>query len=705
MEFAQAPHPNNRNLIRKIMKTIASIIAFLLLTAAGPANQTGTEGTVTWADGGSLRGPAIQIIIKGEVTGTDNSPLSGVVVMIKGTNSSTMTGTDGQYSISAGPEAKTLIFSLRGMKPLEEPILGRTVINVTMVPVNPATPDRQADNAKKERKPVQDDAYVVVEQVSENEVAAGAVYDQMARDSRSYNHAAASPSGAYAKSAWHHQPIAEQNTESYAGISENGFRDPLREPYSTFSIDVDNASYSNVRRFINLGQEVPADAVRIEEMINYFKYDYPQPDGEHPFSVYTEAGVCPWNKNRYLLHVGLRAKDIDRSELPPSNLVFLLDVSGSMNQPNKLPLLKSAFSLLVNEMREQDRVAIVVYAGAAGVVLESTPGNRREAIRQALDNLQAGGSTAGGAGLTLAYKIAEKNFIRDGNNRIILATDGDFNVGVSDNLSMEKLVEQKCGLGIYMTVLGFGMGNIKDDKMEIIADKGNGNYAYIDNIQEARRVLVQEFGGTLFTVAKDVKFQIEFNPAYVKAYRLVGYENRLLADQDFNDDTKDAGEMGAGHTVTALYEIIPAGSDEGGLPTIDPLRYQGAGAAGVSAGGPAGNTAGGQYGSDATGREMRLNLRDAPRELCNIKLRYKEPDGLTSKLFSKTVGTGIKKAGETTDRFRFSAAVAEFGMILRESKYRGDASVADVISLATGARGTDPDGYRAEFIRLVQATR
>ncbi|MRR20926.1 DUF3520 domain-containing protein, partial [bacterium] len=294
----------------------------------------------------------------------------------------------------------------------------------------------------------------------------------------------------------------------------------------------------------------------------------------------------------------------------------------------------------------------------------------------------------------LAYKIAEKNFIKGGNNRIILATDGDFNVGVSDNTSMEKLVEEKRGLGVYMTVLGFGMGNIKDDKMEIIADKGNGNYAYIDNIQEARRVLVQEFGGTLFTIAKDVKFQIEFNPAHVKAYRLVGYENRMLADQDFNDDTKDAGEMGAGHTVTALYEIVPAGSEEEGLPIVDPLRYQGSGAG-----------SGMQYEEEAPGSTMRPSRRDVPSELCNIKLRYKDPEELTSKMFSRTVGTDIKKVGETTDRYRFSAAVAAFGMILRESKYRGTATTADVITLASGARGSDPDGYRAEFIRLVQSAR
>lgn len=659
-------------------------------------------------------GPATQVVIKGTVTDGSGNPLSGVVVMVKGTNITAMTGVDGTYAITISQEAKILLFSLRGMKPLEELISGRTLINVTMEPDNTADIERKPDDPvipdkDKEEKRVDEVLYYVVEEDVICESADAAVYDR---------HVAA-PAGAQMKSAYYRHPHpVPQNTESYTGISENGYRDPLQEPYSTFSIDVDNASYSNVRRFINLGQEVPADAVRIEEMINYFRYDYPQPSGEHPFSVYTEAGICPWNNNHYLLHIGLRGKDIDRSELPPSNLVFLIDVSGSMNYPNKLPLLKSAFSLLINEQRETDRVAMVVYAGAAGVVLESTPGNRKETIMQALDNLQAGGSTAGGAGLMLAYKIAEKNFIKEGNNRIILATDGDFNVGVSDNASMEKLVEQKRGLGIYMTVLGFGMGNIKDDKMEIIADKGNGNYAYIDNIQEARRVLVQEFGGTLFTIAKDVKFQIEFNPAYVKAYRLVGYENRLLADRDFNDDTKDAGEMGAGHTVTALYEIVPAGSDETGLPTVDPLRYQGAGG-GDSAGGAnvtagaviyvdgagAGSGSEARYSDQPAGSSMSPSRKDIPRELCNIKLRYKDPEALTSKLFSKTVSTDIKKAGETTDRYRFSAAVAAFGMILRNSKYVGTASRSDVITLASGARGADPDGYRAEFIRLVQSAK
>ena len=621
---------------RKIMKTLLSFLVLMLLTSVEPVTQ---------------------VTVTGKVTGTDDAPLSGVAVTVKGTNTSATTNSSGNYSISVGPEAKILIFSLKGMKSVEEPIVGRTVINVMMEPEKVKSLEKKKDV---------DEAMVV-------SGVAGVAYDMAAPSSRASGKS----------SCIYNQPLYNDNTESYAGIDENGYKDPLKAPYSTFSIDVDNASYSNVRRFINLGQEVPADAVRIEEMINYFKYDYPKATGEHPFSVYTETGICPWNKNHYLLHIGLRGKDIDRSELPPSNLVFLLDVSGSMDQPNKLPLLKSAMGLLVNELRAQDRVAIVVYAGAAGVALESTPGNHKETIMQALDNLQAGGSTAGGQGIMLAYKIAEKNFIREGNNRIILATDGDFNVGVSDNASMERLVEEKRGLGVYMTVLGFGMGNIKDDKMEIIADKGNGNYAYIDNIQEARRVLVQEFGGTLFTIAKDVKLQIEFNPAYVKSYRLVGYENRMLADEDFNDDTKDAGEMGAGHTVTALYEIVPAGYDEPGFPVVDPLRYQNGGA----------------------DKEVRFPLNDTPRELCNIKLRYKQPDGLTSKMFSKTVGTDVKSIGETSDRFRFSAAVASFGMILRNSTFKGTATITDVISLASNSKGTDPDGYRSEFVRLVQSTK
>ena len=466
-------------------------------------------------------------------------------------------------------------------------------------------------------------------------------------------------------------PALNLPTENYATIHENGFRNVQANPLSTFSIDVDNASYSNVRRYINQGDLPPVDAVRVEEMINYFYYDYPQPTGEHPFSVTTELARCPWNANNYLLHVGLQGKSIDKSELPASNLVFLLDVSGSMGMQNKLPLLKRAFKMLVNELRPQDRVAIVVYAGAAGKVLESTPGNEKRTIIESLEKLNAGGSTAGGEGLKLAYKIAKKNFIEGGNNRIILATDGDFNVGISSTSEMERLIEKEREKGVFMTVLGFGMGNIKDDKMETIADKGNGNYAYIDNIQEARKVFITEFGGTLFTIAKDVKFQLEFNPAQVKAYRLVGYENRLLNSEDFNDDTKDAGEMGAGHTVTALYEIVPANSMDT-APSVDDLKYQ----------------------------EQKTISGKYSKELLTIKLRYKQPDGNRSKLLELPVKNKLTK--NSSDNFRFSTAVAEFGMLLRGSEFIGNTTVESILDLAKNAKGADEEGYRSEFIQLVK---
>jgi len=468
-----------------------------------------------------------------------------------------------------------------------------------------------------------------------------------------------------------HRVVQEWNTENYATVHENGFKEVSVNPLSTFSIDVDNTSYSNVRRYLNQGQLPPKDAVRVEEMINYFTYDYPEPEGEHPFSITTELGTCPWNEDNYLMRVGLKGKSIDKSDLPPSNLVFLIDVSGSMSPDNKLPLLKKAFALLVNELRPEDRVAIVVYAGAAGEVLDSTPGNKKEKIREALDNLQAGGSTAGGAGLKLAYRIARENFIKSGNNRIILATDGDFNIGVSSTSEMERLVEQERESGIFISVLGFGMGNIKDDKMETIADKGNGNYSYIDNIQEARKVLVSEFGGTLFTIAKDVKFQLEFNPKQVQQYRLVGYENRMLNDEDFNDDTKDAGEMGAGHTVTALYEIIPTGKTNK-KPSVDPLKYS--------------------KSIPASG--------EFAEELLTIKLRYKDPDGKKSKLLEQAVENKLKP--ENSADFDFAAAVASFGMWLRDSEYKGTTSADQILKLARAGRGNDTEGYRSEFVRLVQ---
>lgn len=464
-------------------------------------------------------------------------------------------------------------------------------------------------------------------------------------------------------------------TESYSGIAENTFHKAAKTPLSTFSIDVDAASYSNVRRFINNGGLPPKDAVRIEEMVNYFDYEYAKPTGNDPVNIVTELAPAPWNNQHRLVKIGLKAKTINTDNLPASNLVFLIDVSGSMNAANKLPLLLSSFKLLTDQLRAKDKVAIVVYAGSSGLVLPSTTGDAKTAIKEALNKLEAGGSTAGGEGLMLAYKVATENFIKEGNNRIILATDGDFNVGESSDTDMQNLIEEKRKSGIFLTVLGYGMGNYKDSKMEILANKGNGNYAYIDNINEARKVLVNEFGGTLFTVAKDVKLQIEFNPAKVQAYRLIGYENRLLKDEDFNNDLKDAGEMGSGHTVTALYEIIPVGVKSNFAGLVDDLKYQ----------------ATPKFESSYQGNEM-----------LTIKLRYKQPDGNTSKSLQKVVMDNLQT--KTSDNFRFAAAVAEFGMLLRGSDFKQESNYNQVIELAKGALGEDKEGYRSEFLKLVKST-
>jgi Ca-activated chloride channel family protein len=591
--------------------------------------------------------------ITGTVTNNNGLPLPGVTVKVKeeaNASPAVITDNNGKFFIKVGIKSKVLMFSCIGYATVEANIGNRTIINVRM------TED--------------------VTSLQEMVVTGYGSHRKM--DSKSFDMASPSSTG-YPSWRSFERFNYNFNTEGYASVNENGFKNVKNNPLSTFSIDVDNASYSNIRRFINMGELPPADAVRIEEMINYFKYEYPEPNGQHPFSVYTELAVCPWNSRHQLLHVGLRGKSIDKSDLPSSNLVFLIDVSGSMSDPNKLPLLKSAFGLLVNELRPQDRVAIVVYAGAAGLVLESTPGNKKEKIMAAIDNLEAGGSTAGGAGLKLAYAEAERNFVKGGNNRIILATDGDFNVGESSNGGMERLVEDKRELGIFITVLGFGMGNVKDDKMELIADKGNGNYSYIDNLQEARKVLVREFGGTLFTIAKDVKFQIEFNPVKVKSYRLIGYENRLLNDEDFNDDTKDAGEMGAGHNVTALYELIPAGSDEK-APSIDPLKYQ--------------NTLRNDISED-----------NSSFEYLTIKLRYKKPDGNKSMLLEKPVMGYISQLEDASDNLKFAAAISEFGMILRNSEFKGSATLESASLLAKAGRGEDEDGYRSELIRLIKTVK
>ncbi len=473
------------------------------------------------------------------------------------------------------------------------------------------------------------------------------------------------------------QADKEYEREGYDFISENKFLKVSDNPLSTFSIDVDAASYSNVRRFINEGRLPTAGAVRIEEMINYFTYNYPQPVNDDPFSVQTEIAECPWNKDHRLVLVGLQGKKIPVDNLPPSNLVFLIDVSGSMQDENKLPLVKASMQMLVDQLREEDHVAIVVYAGAAGLVLPSTPGTDKIKIKQAIQSLEAGGSTAGGAGIKLAYATAKKYFNKEGNNRVILCSDGDFNVGASSDDALERMIEEERKSGVFLTILGYGMGNYQDAKMQKLADKGNGNHAYIDQINEAKKVLVNEFGGTLFTIAKDVKLQVEFNPANVQGYRLIGYENRMLAKEDFNNDKKDAGDMGSGHTVTALYEVIPVGVKTDLLDKVDPLKYA-----------PVKSKA----------------ISSAGKELMTIKLRFKKPDGDKSRLLEHPVADAHKNWRDASENFRFAAAVAGYGMLLRNSEFKGNLNYLTIQQMAKTALGTDKEGYRKEFLQLVATT-
>ncbi len=471
------------------------------------------------------------------------------------------------------------------------------------------------------------------------------------------------------------------DNEEYSQFAENKFRMAKEEPLSTFSVDVDAASYSNMRRFINRGAIPNKDAIRIEELINYFSYDYPEPAGNSPVRLMTEVGACPWNTQNRLVKVGLKARDIASDNLPASNFVFLIDVSGSMEGPTRLDLVKSSLKLLVNNLREKDRVAIVVYSGAAGEVLPSTSGANSQKIKEALESLSAGGSTAGGAGIQLAYKIARQNFIKNGNNRIILCTDGDFNVGVSSNDGLQTLIENERKSGVFLSILGYGMGNYKDSKMQTLAQAGNGNHAYIDNLQEANKVLVNEFGSTMYTVAKDVKLQVEFNPARVQAYRLVGYETRLLNKEDFNDDTKDAGEMGAGHTVTALYEIIPVGVKSNLVGNVDPLKYQN---------------------EDKPSGKGSFTAIAHP-DLLTVKMRYKEPNSDTSKKIEMPLIDDNQN--NVSDDFRFAAAVAMFGQVMKNSSFKGDGTYDKAIALAQSGYGNDKQGYRREFVRLMETAK
>lgn len=643
-------------------------------------------------------------IITGVVSDQSNQPLPGATVVIKGTKTGTQTDIDGKYSIKA-KGAQILVFSFIGMQTKELAIGSSNTINVklkedskTLDEVIVTSYSKDSDEyekvvgvtgIKRKKDAVAYSQTVVKSQeytqysnpnlnktltgkvsgVTVNTANNGAIVIRGNSNSPVTIQDKTTPQTGYV--------VAEPNNEDYNTFIENPFESPKTAPLSTFSIDVDNASYTNVRRFINNGQSVPKDAVRVEEMVNFFKYTYPQPKNGNPFSINTEYSVSPWNTNTKLVRIGLQGKIIPTESLPTSNLVFLIDVSGSMSDMNKLPLLKESLKILVNQLRNEDKISIVVYAGAAGLVLPPTSGSEKQTIISALDKLQSGGSTAGGAGIQLAYKTAEENFIKGGNNRVILATDGDFNVGASSDSDMQTLIEDKRKSGIFLTCLGYGMGNYKDSKLETLADKGNGNYAYIDNIQEANRFLGKEFKGSMFAIAKDVKIQIEFNPAHVKAYRLIGYENRKLRPEDFKNDAIDAGELGSGHTVTALYEVIPADTKSDFYNEPLDLKY-------------------------SKVEETGTKFND---ELATIKFRYKKPDGDKSIELVQIIENKASSLEIASQDFKFSAAVAWFGLKLRDSKLITNKSSDDIKNLAKSGLVDDTEGYKAEFIRLVETAK
>lgn len=609
-------------------------------------------------------------IISGIVS-EQGSPIPGVNIVIKGTTRGTQTDFYGKYSIKAS-KGEVLVFSFIGMKSKSVKIGDIDKINVFLENQNDAlqevvvagySHDSESKRISRPKHAISEKAMVSVRGNTSISPQAISKQNIIVKEKR--------------KDAYKNLPPVNVNDEDYGMFVENQFENTKNSPLSTFSIDVDNASYTNIRRFINNGQKVPKDAVRVEEMVNFFKYYYPQPKGENPFSINTEYSDAPWNPKHKILKIGLQGKNIASEKLPASNLVFLIDVSGSMNSDNKLPLLKSSMKVLVDQLRDEDKVSIVVYAGAAGMVLPPTNGSKKKEIIDALEKLSAGGSTAGGAGIELAYKTAQENFIKNGNNRVILATDGDFNVGSSSNTDMQTLIEEKRKSGVFLTCLGFGMGNYKDSKMQILADKGNGNYAYIDNIQEANRFLGKEFKGSMFAIAKDVKIQIEFNPKHVQSYRLIGYENRKLRDEDFTNDAIDAGELGSGHTVTALYEIIPIGVKSEFSSTIPDLKYT----------------------------KTAVVKNDFSDELATIKFRYKKPDGDKSIEMVQVIENKSVDTENASSDFKFSTSVAWFGLKLRDSKLISDTSSSDIKKLSRKGISNDIDGYKAEFIRLVESAK
>lgn len=616
-----------------------------------------------WAAGILLLGLVAFTIIKRPVEGTirdeNNQPISFASVHEKGTKNAVSSDANGKFTIEVEGDKSILIITAVGYQQQEVKAGKNTKLHIVL----------------KSLKNNLNEVVVVGYSKQQKQTITGAVAAvDHGRGIVSISQAGVHSKGVMADESWRQNNNFSR--EGYDNIKENPFLKSTDNPLSTFSIDVDGASYSNIRRFLNNGQLPPDGAVRIEEMINYFTYKYPQPAGDAPFSINTEYTVCPWNEKHQLVSIGLQGRKIPTENLPAANIVFLIDVSGSMWSPDKLPLVQSSMKLLADQLRPQDKVAMVVYAGNAGVVLPATDGNETIKIKDAIDQLKAGGSTAGGAGIQLAYKIAQENFMNGGNNRIVLCTDGDFNVGQSSDDELERMIEEKRKTGIYLTILGFGTGNYQDAKMQKLANKGNGNHAYIDNLSEARKVLISQFGGTMFTIAKDVKLQVEFNPAKVQGYRLIGYENRLLAKEDFNDDTKDAGELGSGHTVTALYEIIPVGTAAPELKKVDDLKYQ----------------------KSNKAQSVFSNSSD----VMTVKFRYKKPDGEKSLLLEKAI-TGnpvaFKAAGEN---IHLAAGLAQFGMLLRNSDYKGAGGYSLALELISPLVKNDKEGYRAELVQLIK---
>jgi Ca-activated chloride channel family protein len=664
-------------------KTLLTLPILLALLAAGHASSAQRHSAAT-----RTAVPQATRTVSGRVRDAFGQSLPGVTVLLKGTKIGVATDTAGHYQLAGVPaKGAVLVFSFVGYVTQERPVPTKVApINVVL----------RADQMSLQEVVVTGAAPVQRQEVTGSVATvreapdalqgrvAGVSVSRGERKARreSIRIRGASTAPAQQNTFFPPAPMASYPARSEAGagdtyskIQENAFHTVSKEPLSTFSLDVDNASYTNVRRFLNEGQLPPRDAVRVEELLNYFHYQLPAPTAASPdpVRISAELSECPWAPGHQLARIGVQAKQVETVALPPANLVFLVDVSGSMNGPDRLPLVQAGLKLLVRQLRPQDHVALVAYAGAAGLVLPPTPGSQQNDILQAIDRLESGGSTAGGAGLRLAYSVAQQNFQKKGNNRVILATDGDFNLGESSDEAMEQLIVQQRETGVFLTVLGVGRGNLRDSRMELLADKGNGNYAYLDNLDEARRTLVAQFGGTLFTVAKDVKLQVEFNPARVASYRLIGYENRLLANEDFNNDRKDAGELGAGHTVTALYEVVPVNSSN---PLVDKLKYQ--------------------------ANQPVSGAANSAADVLTMKLRYKEPHGMTSKLLAQPLAGGAVPIAQASADQQFAAAVAEFGLLLRQSEERGTATYTSAAKLAQAGRGSDADGYRAELLRLVQ---